>query len=272
VSDYNSVDGIRTYLDDLTGLHRLIKDRSSAFYDREERLQRFVILGHWSTDSCGNFGQCTFGNHFGSDVSWIPSDLPPVVQMDDLHLFKNLTITTTFNTLPPRPDSTCAECGLGWTIENTHDFMRHARADTFQHVYCHKLSAEREVMQEFRGYLDKAGLERALLSAIPNEYWKEDTAEPWCLARTPFGTLKIGWRKRVLNIDWSAVLNERLAKIDKLDLDTRYDARAALHKTIDANTLFPNEDVTRWETGIHAWGAEKAVEYLKVIREKVLGR
>lgn len=80
----------------------------------------------------------------------------------------------------------------------------------------------------------------------------------------------MGWRKRVLHIDWAAVLENRLARIDKLDIDPRYAERQAIMTAWDGKTLFPDDDVTRWETGVHAWGADKAVEYLKALREKVL--
>jgi hypothetical protein len=273
---YDTTEGIAEYLTDLAGLHQLFSDRRKAGYDRKERLSNFIILGQWATDSCGNSGRATIGAYSSRDASWIAGDLPPVVLMSDLHLFKSVNITTTFEGCPPYPHSICPECNTGWTIETSHDFVRlqsrqpHDSADGFEHSYCHKLSAEREVTKEFQGYLEKAGLGRALLTMIPNEYWKED-AEPWCLARMPFGTLKIGWRKRVLSIDWSDVYADRAARIEKrLELDERYWARQSLREAFDGKTLFPNEDVTRWETGVHAWGAEKAVEYLTVLREKVL--
>jgi hypothetical protein len=273
----DTVDGIHTYLGDLAGLHLLIKARCEA-YDRSDRgsarLGSFIILGRWATDSCGNFGRCEIKSYSG-DASWIAGDLPPVVRMDDLQFLKNLSVTTTYDGSPPHPNSLCVECGTGWTIETSHDFEprsmkdTHDRVNGFKHSYCHKLSAERDVLQEFRGLLEKAGLGRALFTAIPNEYWRDD-GEPWFLARMPFGTLKIGWRKRVISIDWAEVLADRMKRIERLDVRTRYELRQKLHEAFDGKKLFPNEDVTRWETGIHAWGADKAVEYLKVLGEKVL--
>ena len=84
----------------------------------------------------------------------------------------------------------------------------------------------------------KAGYtEDVNLLSIPNEYWKDD-CEPWYLAqvgdRQP---IKIGWRKRVINIDWSA---------SKKNL----------------GHLFETEDVSKDSDYIHAWGYEKASEYL----------
>lgn len=31
--------------------------------------------------------------------------------------------------------------------------------------------------------------------------------------------------------------------------------------------IFPGEDVTRWKTGIHAWSAEKAAEYVRRLHQ-----
>lgn len=62
---------------------------------------------------------------------------------------------------------------------------------------------------------------------------------PWFLVITHKGTIKIGWRKRVINIDWT---NSGIKE--------------------DAETLFPDEDVTKYNKTIHAWGYEKAKEYL----------
>ncbi len=81
---------------------------------------------------------------------------------------------------------------------------------------------------------------KCTMKPIPNGYWNEPDAEPWYAVETPGGVLKIGWRKRVISIDWTGM---KLAR----------------------EPDFSSEDVTKWETGIHAWGYEKLTEYLKVI-------
>ncbi|MCK9429375.1 MAG: hypothetical protein M0R17_05185 [Candidatus Omnitrophica bacterium] len=76
---------------------------------------------------------------------------------------------------------------------------------------------------------------------IPNEYCSSYCCKhkPWFLVTTNKGIIKIGWRKRVINIDWTG---------------------STIKET--AHTLFPNEDVTRGEYFIHAWSLEKAKEYI----------
>jgi len=74
---------------------------------------------------------------------------------------------------------------------------------------------------------------------IPSEYSSNDFI-PWLIVTTSKGPIKIGWRKRVINIDWS--------ESDIQDTD-----------------LFPNEDVTKGDKYIHAWGYEKAKSYIETL-------
>jgi len=80
------------------------------------------------------------------------------------------------------------------------------------------------------------------LHKIENGYWPvhPDYAEirqinPWWLVVTEFGIIKIGWRKRVINIDWSST---------------------------ELRKIITEDNVTKWEEGIHAYGYSKAIDYL----------
>lgn len=86
-----------------------------------------------------------------------------------------------------------------------------------------------------------AGIEVLNYWQIPNEYWPDSyidvsSKNPWWLVQTPIGMITIGWRKRVINIDWA---NTPLRTIITLD------------------------EVTKSETMVHAWSEEKMIEYLK---------
>lgn len=83
---------------------------------------------------------------------------------------------------------------------------------------------------------------------LPNGYWPKHPgyealreASPWWLIRTPMGLIEIGWRKRVIHIDWS---------------DTEFKAKIG------------QADVTKTDTMIHAWSELDAVANLKELFSK----
>jgi len=79
---------------------------------------------------------------------------------------------------------------------------------------------------------------------IQNEYCKDWCCRhlPWFEVTTYVGRIKIGWRKRVIEIDWS---------------DT--------HGTAKARNIFSNEDTTKGEKFIHAWSIDDAKRYVDAI-------
>lgn len=84
---------------------------------------------------------------------------------------------------------------------------------------------------------------------IENGYWPDvpDYAglrreSPWWLVGTGAGLILIGWRKKVISIDWS---------------DT------AIRETITT------DEVTKDLHMVHAWSFAKAVEYLNALRRLI---
>lgn len=87
---------------------------------------------------------------------------------------------------------------------------------------------------------EMAGMEVKSVHELPNNYWPEAYVElrrdnPWWLFDTQIGLVKIGWRKRVIQITWT---------------DTTYRGRV----TADETTI--DDDM------VHAWSYAKALEYL----------
>ncbi len=83
---------------------------------------------------------------------------------------------------------------------------------------------------------------------IENRYWPESYVElrrdnPWWLVKTPAGLVQIGWRKRVISINWS---------------DTAF------------RQVITEDDVTKDELMVHAWGWAKALEYMTAWRRAAL--
>lgn len=115
------------------------------------------------------------------------------------------------------------------------------------HKSCYAERLENESKQEFFEIFKAAGFINFSMSKIPNEYCKCEKCSPWWNVNTIYGTLKIGWRKHVINIDWSGLIPPF--------------NRPGISK------LFKEEDVTMGATFIHADGREEAVEYLQNILE-----
>ena len=72
----------------------------------------------------------------------------------------------------------------------------------------------------------------------PRSYTNTVLENPWWLVKTPVGLIKIGWRKRVISIDWS---------------DTPIRA------------IVTDDDTTKEENMVHAWTELKAIEYLQAL-------
>jgi hypothetical protein len=88
-----------------------------------------------------------------------------------------------------------------------------------------------------------AGFKVSRFHRLENKYWPEAYIEerrksPWWLAITEFGPIEIGWRKRVISINWE---------------DT------------PARVILSEDDVTKEETLVHAWSYVKALEYLTAL-------
>lgn len=90
--------------------------------------------------------------------------------------------------------------------------------------------------------LTLAGIEPVAVHEISNKYWGDSEygrANPWWLVLTKAGPVVIGWRKRVIAINWA---------------DTQVRAKMTA------------DDTTSELEYCHAWTYGKAVEYLTTLR------
>ena len=95
-----------------------------------------------------------------------------------------------------------------------------------------------------------AGIHVNSADELPNEYWPrvEDYLQiradsPWWLAHTELGMVKIGWRKRVISIEW--------------------------HRT-DYRFIVTEDQVTKDEQMVHAYSYADAVKYLTELKRHAL--
>lgn len=101
--------------------------------------------------------------------------------------------------------------------------------------------------EQARALFVLAGIPVTKLHKLENKYWPEHPdyddvrrRSPWWLVQTPAGPIEIGWRKRVISINWE---------------DT------------PARQVITTDDVTKGDTYVHAWSYVKALEYLTALRD-----
>jgi len=88
--------------------------------------------------------------------------------------------------------------------------------------------------------------EPIFVEEIPNGYCSRWCCRhlPWFIVTTKVGRIRIGWRKRVICIEWEDTIGTKTSE-----------------------ELFAEEDTTKGERMIHAWSIENAKRYI----DKILG-
>lgn len=129
---------------------------------------------------------------------------------------------------------------MGWSLSQLTDKLLRLSESTWPESLEWKKNWTARLLTCFHD----AGMVNVGLKEVENEYDKERSSwRPWFRVYTPFGVFKVGWRKSVINLDWTDTLIEE-----------------------EANTLFPNEDTTKGGHMIHAHGYEKLTNYLTALR------
>lgn len=225
----------------LEDLKKLLQDRRDAFAGGEEFVG-WLVKGQFILTDRGTFA-CTDA----------PVPMPfdtNIVVLSEVARWRNFQSHRV--ELPSLP---CCTCGRNFKVEHLPGMREVWLADKpeWQHRQCYLLAGANSDREYFFDIMQKAGFRNFYLQDIPNGYHVNGKLEdglPWFRAITPFGSIQVGWRKRVISLEF-----EYRYQIDEVDAWPRIDQ------------LFPDEEVTKDETRIHAWDRDKAIEYLTVVRE-----
>jgi hypothetical protein len=112
----------------------------------------------------------------------------------------------------------------------------------FYHRVCRVQALAVEEAVAFRRLFLTAGYGEVAMTTVPNCYGSESYRGPWFEVEVPAGTIVIGWRKRVVNIDWSST------------------GRDLTHRFHDVTN-------TKGQYHVHAWTDDEVVDYLRRIRD-----
>ena len=220
----------------IPGLRELRDARREAGYSRNERMKEWCVIGLYSLDRNGNFDQVVenaprnFRRHIAVD---------DVMTLDEARRLLGFSWVTSGCSLPPIVE-TCDRCLHGWDMHNIEDYrQRQSDTDLHRHASCQTLYTIQKELEFFSEILGRSEMPYTEIRIIPNEY-HSGHENPWFLVETKWGPLRIGGRSHVISIDWSGTQINH-----------------------NGGVTFKDENVTKDRTMIHAWGKDKAVEYLK---------
>lgn len=249
-STFDTVRGIEKSLLSLSDLNEMLQNRRIFLKAHEnERLNEYMLFGCFWLDQ---FGQIM------SVEKTAKGKLKTNGDVEDYKTFcrhnsEGFTLTSGGYEIPTA-GSVCPCCGKTFTIQDIKNNPCVYVDGKFYHDSC---------WRNYRKFTEVDKFTRRMMSLLykdadyqfellPNGYCSQDCCShiPWFLFHTIDGDIIMGWRKRVISIEWQEN-----------------------YKPFDMNELFGTEDVTKWETGgkrgIHAWGNDKAYEYLKKVLETV---
>lgn len=251
-STFDSIDGIKKSLANLSDLNEMLENRS--IYSRVlglGPLDEFVIFGYFLLDK---FGQVWKLEKNLKDKVITAEDV------EDYETFKNnnykdegLSLTSSEGYTIPDANSICPCCGNLITVEDIKENPCVYIKGEYYHDSC---------WRNYRRLLEVDRLTRCLMEIVydsteytfellPNGYCNDSCFShiPWILFHTVDGDIIIGWRKRVISIEWQE--NYKPFKMN----------------------IFRSHKGTKWrekgKRGIHAYGDDKAIEYLKKVRKVV---
>lgn len=249
---FDTVEGIDRSLCDLRDLNVMLNNRKRYLkVYPERRLNSFVIFGSFWLDE------------YAQVWSIQKSQKGKVVSKARVEKFEDFRrnneegvgFCVGLNQIAiPKANCVCPCCGKILTVYDVQDRYCIDVKGKYYHEDCYKKYIKaKEVLDFTERLMDNVyGKENYQYALLPNGYCSDVCCAhiPWFLFHTVHGDIVMGWRKHVISIEWQSNF-----------------------APFNIEEMFKNEDVTKWESqgkrGIHAWGTEKAIEYLEKVRDFV---
>lgn len=226
---YNNEEEIKKYIMDLKTLHDIIHARHKAYYTFGIMLKPIKLLNDYLwMDTCGN-------------------TMPQSEDRKDTYYAGRI----------PTEKDKCPYCGEGWNLYNIKNHFGRYDYDKekmiFHHNDCYRMKLQEEQRKEFLDiFLQIYNVEDLTFKPIPNCYDRNYIGyAPWFIVSTSDGDIKIGRRKRVINISWC-------------------DNYKPFTETFDGEDVTKSFESSENERYIHAWSVEKCIEYLKKAKESII--
>lgn len=126
---YDDKEVIERHLCSLSGLHMVLNARCNAWYQFEERLSEYYVLGRFWLDSCGNCMKA---------IGYVPKeefpDMPDVLTKDEFEFWRLLgnerMVSFRMSDIPDNHIE-CPFCGKSWELHNCHDTVRIASTEVY---------------------------------------------------------------------------------------------------------------------------------------------
>lgn len=217
----------------LAGLVKIATERAEAGYKRDERMTNWVVLGAFILDACGNIGRLS-----GQPSPKLSAKVETTAEAGER--IREMMWSLGEPVLP-EPQATCDRCFQSWNLSDAHTARFFMSDKTWRHEACNRLKTVEDEHAELCEYLHRAEVPVLKCWLIPSQYGDEHYP-PWMVAKTEAGHIVLGWRKRVIVVDWS-----------RTDL------------VAEGRDVVAREVVTHGPKMVHAWGPEAAIDALRRI-------
>lgn len=216
---FNDVESVESYVTGLKTLHEVINYRRTT--ENKPFLKRFSVLrDSIMFDECGN----VWVKDNDSSTSSHSYFLSPI----------------------PKKEDVCPFCGKPFNIYKLSSCLY--IDGLYYHNNCHFLKQLNNGINELKDMFNSIYDKEWNYQIISNEYNTDGL--PWFLVTTPDGDIKIGYRKRVIHIEWM----------------NNYKPFTETFENESVTKCFQAQEVQRF---IHAWTLDKAMEYLRKAKEMI---